>query len=161
MADAKDNAGVIGPPPLIALAAVLFGLALDWLMPVDVLTTLLSFWTRAVIGAALALAGIALAVSARQRFIAAGTNVEPWKPAVRLATSGPYRYVRNPMYVGLMLMAGSIGVGFASDWTLVMLLPLALTLRNGVVLREERYMERKFGEEYLQFKDRVPRWGIW
>jgi protein-S-isoprenylcysteine O-methyltransferase Ste14 len=157
----KDNAGVIAPPPLIALAAVAIGLLLDWLIPVYVLDTLLSFWTRMVIGAALAVGGVALAISARRRFIESGANVEPWKPALHLATSGVYRYVRNPMYCGLLLLAGGIGFAFASDWTLVMVVPLALMLRNGVVLREERYLEKKFGEEYRLYKSRVPRWGIW
>ena len=157
----RDNAGVIAPPPLLALAAVAIGLVLDWLLPVYVLATLLSFWTRVVIGVALVAGGAALAISARQRFIEAGTNVEPWKPALHLATTGVYRYVRNPMYVGLLLMAGGIGIAFASDWALVMVLPLALVLRNGVVLREERYLEAKFGDDYRRFKERVPRWGIW
>jgi protein-S-isoprenylcysteine O-methyltransferase Ste14 len=161
MAEAQRNAGVIAPPPLIALAAVVIGLALDWFVPVYVLTTLLSFWTRIVAGAALVVAGAALAIAARRRFIEAGTPVEPWKSVVRLTTAGVYQYVRNPMYVGLMLMAGGIGIAFASDWTLVMEVPLALILRNGVVLREERYLEAKFGEEYRRFKARVPRWGIW
>jgi protein-S-isoprenylcysteine O-methyltransferase Ste14 len=158
---AQDNAGVIAPPPLVTLAAVVIGFVVDWLLPVYVLGTLLSFWTRVVIGAALIVGGAALAISGHNRFVEAGTNVEPWKPTLRLATTGVYRYVRNPMYVGLLLIAGGIGVAFASDWTLVMVLPLALILRNGVVLREERYLEAKFGDEYQRFKERVPRWGIW
>lgn len=161
MAETKDNPGVIAPPPLIALAAVAFGLALDWLVPVYVLATLLSFWVHVGLGVALVIAGAALAIAARRRFIEAGTPVEPWKTVVRLTTSGVYRYVRNPMYVGLMLMAGGVGIAFAADWTLVMVAPLALVLRNGVVLREERYLEAKFGEAYRRFKASVPRWGIW
>jgi len=161
MTTANDNPGVIAPPPLIALAAVLLGLLIDWLLPVYVLATLLSFWMHVVIGILLVAAGAALAVSARHQFIDAGTNVNPWKPALHLATSGVYQYVRNPMYTGLLLMTAGIGIAFASDWTLVMVVPLAFALRNGVVLREERYLERKFGEEYRRYKDKVPRWGIW
>ena len=69
--------------------------------------------------------------------------------------------MRNPMYVGLLLLVGGFGIAFASDWTLVLLVPLALLLRNGVVLREERYLEDKFGEDYRRYKASVPRWGIW
>ena len=65
------------------------------------------------------------------------------------------------MYVGLMLLVGGIGIALASDWTLVLLVPMALVLHYGVVLREERYLERKFGEEYRRYKASVPRWGIW
>jgi protein-S-isoprenylcysteine O-methyltransferase Ste14 len=161
MVDPKQNAGVIAPPPLLALAALLIGLALDWLLPLFVLGTLLGSWTRGFCGGVIMTAGIALAIAGRQRFREAGTNVEPWKPALKLATAGVYQYVRNPMYVGLMLMVGGIGIALAGDWTLAMAAPLALVLRNGVVLREERYLEAKFGDEYRRFKARVPRWGIW
>jgi protein-S-isoprenylcysteine O-methyltransferase Ste14 len=122
---------------------------------------LLGPWTRGFVGGVVLTAGVALAMAGRERFREAGTNVEPWNPAVRVVTAGVYQYVRNPMYVGLMLMVGGLGVALASDWALVMIVPLALTLRNGVVLREEFYLERKFGDEYRRFKARVPRWGIW
>ena len=155
----KDHPGVIAPPPLIGLAALLLGLLLDWLAPVYVLATLLGPWWRGFLGGLIVASGAALAVSARQHFLEAGTNVRPWKPAVRLITSGAFRYLRNPMYVGLMLLVGGFGIAFASDWTLVMLVPLALILRNGVVLREERYLEAKFGEDYRRYKASVPRYG--
>jgi protein-S-isoprenylcysteine O-methyltransferase Ste14 len=161
MSDTRDHAGVIAPPPLIALAALALGLALDWLAPLFVIATLMSFWVRVVVGVVILAGGLALPILARRCFIAAGTNVEPWKPVVRVVTTGVYRYVRNPMYTGLMLLVGGIAIAFALDWTLVMVLPLALVLRNGVVLREERYLERKFGDEYRSYKASVPRWGIW
>lgn len=161
MADPKDNAAVIAPPPLIALAALVIGLALDWLLPLFVLATVLGSWMRGFLGGVIATAGAALAIAGRQRFLEAGTNVEPWRPAVRVVTAGVYQHVRNPMYVGLMLMVGGLGIALASDWTLVMLVPLAFTLKHGVILREERYLEQKFGEEYRRFKARVKRWGIW
>jgi protein-S-isoprenylcysteine O-methyltransferase Ste14 len=161
MTEPKDHPGVIAPPPLIALATLLLGLFLSWLMPVYVLATLLSLWERIALGAVLVIAGCALPIAARQRFRDLGTNVNPWKPALHLATTGVYRYVRNPMYVGLMLLVGGFGIAFASDWTLVLLVPMAFVLRHGVVLREERYLEAKFGDDYRRYKARVPRWGIW
>jgi protein-S-isoprenylcysteine O-methyltransferase Ste14 len=161
MADRKDIPGVIAPPPLIALAAVLIGLLLDWLLPVYVLATLLGAWGRGFLGGLLIASGLAIGIAGRQRFIEAATNVNPWKPALHLAIVGVYRYVRNPMYAGMLVVAGGIGVAFASDWTVVMLLPLALVLHYGIVLREERYLEGKFGDDYRRFKERVPRWGIW
>jgi len=161
MAAANDTPGVIAPPPLIATFAVVFGLLLDRLVPAYVLGTMLSFWERVVTGALLAIAGGALAITAERRFKAVGTNVPPWKPAFHLATSGVYQRLRNPMYVGLMLLVGGIGIALASDWTLVLLVPTAIVLHYGVVLREERYLERKFGEEYRRYKESVPRWGLW
>jgi len=69
--------------------------------------------------------------------------------------------MRNPMYIGLLLLTGGIGIALASDWTLVLLVPTALILHYGVVLREERYLEAKFGDAYRRYKAKVPRWGLW
>jgi protein-S-isoprenylcysteine O-methyltransferase Ste14 len=161
MTTAKDAPGVIAPPPLIATATVVFGLLLDrTVSDAHMLATTLSFIERVAAGAFVALAGGALAVTAERRFKAVGTNVPPWKPALHLATSGIYERMRNPMYVGLLLLTGGIGIALASDWTMVLLIPMALVLHYGVVLREERYLEKKFGEDYRRYKARVPRWGI-
>jgi protein-S-isoprenylcysteine O-methyltransferase Ste14 len=160
MTEARNSAGVIAPPPLIALAVVVLGLALDWLLPAYVLTLLLSLTERIVIGAMLIAAGGALAMPAIRAFRSAGTNVEPWKPTRALATGGLYAYVRNPMYVGLAFLVAGLGVALASDWTLVMLAPGALVMHFGVVKREERYLEGKFGDEYRRYKTRVPRYGV-
>ncbi len=161
MSEAKDNPGIIAPPPLIALAALVLGLVLSWFVPLYMLETVLSSWTRGFVGGVVATAGLALGLAGRSRFIEAGTNVNPWKPSVNLATAGVFQYVRNPMYVGLLMMVGGFGIAFASEWTLLLLLPTAFLFRNGVVLREERYLEGKFGEPYLRYKAGVPRWGIW
>jgi protein-S-isoprenylcysteine O-methyltransferase Ste14 len=157
----NDAPGVIAPPPLIAAATVVLGLALDWLLPTRVFHDLIAIWLREVIGAVVAVAGVALAVAARQRFMQIGTNVQPWKPAIHLATSGVYTRLRNPMYLGLILLVLGVAIGFASDWTLLLLVPMALILHYGVVRREERYLETKFGEDYRRYKANVPRWGIW
>jgi protein-S-isoprenylcysteine O-methyltransferase Ste14 len=161
MGESRDNPGVIAPPPLIALATLLLGLAIDWLLPIYVTATLLGSWWRGFLGGLLVATGLAIGIAGRQRFVEAGTNVNPWKPSVRLATAGIYQYVRNPMYTGMMVLVGGFGVAFASDWTLVLLVPMAFLLRNGVILREEAYLEAKFGEEYLAYKAKVARWGIW
>ena len=160
MAEAHDTAGVIAPPPLIALGVVVIGVALDWLLPAYVLTTLLSFDERIVIGAVLIVSGGAFGLSAVREFRAARTHVEPWKPSSALVSSGIFRWLRNPMYVGLGLLAAGIGVALASDWTLVMLVPGALLIHFGVVKREELYLEAKFGDAYRRYRDAVPRYGI-
>jgi len=160
MSETRDTAGVIAPPPLLALAALVLGLLLDWLAPAYVLYVLLSTTERIIIGVVLMAAGGALAVPAIRAFRSAGTHVEPWKPALALATTGVYAYVRNPMYVGLTLLLVGLGIAFASDWTLVTTVAFALTIHFGVVLREERYLEAKFGEPYRQYTARVPRYGL-
>lgn len=156
----RDNPGVIAPPPLIAFAALALGFALDWLLPVNSLATTSSGWPGIIIGGLLVVAGLAIGVPARMRFIAAGTNVNPWKPTLKLATGGIFTRLRNPMYAGMLLIVCGIGVARPSVWILLMLVPMALLLHFGAVLREERYLEAKFGDEYRSYKARVPRWGL-
>ena len=160
MTEARDSAGVIAPPPLIALTAVVLGLALDWLMPAYVVSVLLSLTERIIIGAMLIAAGGELAIPAMRGFRSAGTHVEPWKPSSALVTDGIFGWLRNPMYVGLALIVAGLGIALASDWMLVMLVPAVLLLHFGVVKREERYLEAKFGDAYRAYKERVPRYGI-
>ncbi len=159
MNESKDTAGVIAPPPLIALTAVLAGLALDWLAPAYVLTVMLDRSERIVIGVVLIAVGAVLGFPAILAFRSAGTNIEPWKPSTVLTTTGVYAYVRNPMYVGLELLVAGIGIALASDWTLVMLVAVALTMHFGVIKREERYLAAKFGAAYEQYCEAVSRYG--
>jgi protein-S-isoprenylcysteine O-methyltransferase Ste14 len=160
MTEVRDNAGVIAPPPLIALAAVLLGLALDWLLPAYVLTVLLSFWERVFIAVILIGAGAALAIPALLGFRLAGTHVEPWKASTVLVTGGVFGRLRNPMYVGLTLLLSGLSIVLASDWMLVMTIVFMPVIHFGVVKREERYLEAKFGDAYRAYKASVPRYGI-
>ena len=155
----RDTAGVIAPPPLLALAAVVFGLLLDGLFPAYVLAVLLDFPERMIAAFVLFAASAALAVPAVLAFRRAGTHVEPWKPVSALVTRGIFRFLRNPMYVGLILLVAGIAVALASDWMLVMTVTLAFALHFGVVRREERYLEAKFGDAYRDYCTSVSRYG--
>ena len=160
MTEARDTAGVIAPPPLIALAAVVLGVALDWLLPAYLLTVLLTLSERIVIAVILFAAGAGLAIPAMRGFRSAGTHVEPWKPSLTLVTDGIFGWLRNPMYVGLTLLLTGLAILMASDWMLVMTIIFVPLIHFGVVRREERYLEAKFGDAYRQYKARVPRYGV-
>lgn len=160
MTDVRETAGVIAPPPLVALGAVILGVLLDWLMPAYVLSAVLTRNGRIIIGLLLIVAGIAIGVAGRGIFVRFGTNVNPYRPSSVLVTAGIFGYVRNPMYVGLALMVAGIGIALASDWTLVMLVIAALLVHFGVVKREERYLDAKFGDAYRRYMDAVPRYGL-
>jgi protein-S-isoprenylcysteine O-methyltransferase Ste14 len=159
MSDVRDTAGVIAPPPLIAAVAVALGLLLDRLLPAYVLTVLLPLPERIAIGSVVMAAGFALALPAILAFRRAGTHVEPWKSSSALVTDGIFRWLRNPMYVGATLLLAGFAVLLASDWTLVMTVGFALVVHFGVVKREERYLEAKFGSAYRGYKAQVPRYG--
>jgi protein-S-isoprenylcysteine O-methyltransferase Ste14 len=73
-------------------------------------------------------------------------------------TDGPFRYTRNPIYVALTLFYLGIGVVLNALWVLLLIVPLIVVMQLGVITREERYLERKFGDEYLRYKARVRRW---
>lgn len=156
---ADDHPGVIAPPPLIVGTALVVGLVLDWLVPAYVSYVLFDFATRMVVGVLLAGAGLAMVVMAGHLFHRLGTNAFPWQPTLVLATHHIYGYLRNPMYVGMIMIAAGIGFALASDWTLALLVPAAFVLHRGVVLREERYLTSKFGEDYRQYLAKVPRYG--
>jgi protein-S-isoprenylcysteine O-methyltransferase Ste14 len=75
-----------------------------------------------------------------------------------IVETGPYRFTRNPIYLGMVLGLIGLAIAFNSLWLLVTLVPFALVIRYAVITREEAYLERKFGEVYLAYKSRVRRW---
>ncbi len=75
-----------------------------------------------------------------------------------IITGGPYAYTRNPLYVALALFHGAVAIAAGNVWALLLLAPALLVVRYFVIAREERYLEAKFGEEYLRYKARVRRW---
>ncbi len=157
MADAGERgARVRFPPPLVYLGAVLGGLAVDrWLAaaPVPIDRTL-----RITAGALLATAGVALAASARIHFLRTGQSVIPWTPTPELIFQGPYRYTRNPMYVGMTLLTLGLGVALNNLWMSLFALPALLIVHLIAVLPEEKYLSEKFGDSYRTYLTRVRRY---
>jgi protein-S-isoprenylcysteine O-methyltransferase Ste14 len=151
------TADVIARPPLFFLAALLIGFVLDRLLrlPFQVPGTDLVHW---IVGGSLILIGLALAAAGVRNFSRVGTPVRSIKPTRALATTGIHGWSRNPIYLGMFLLYGGIGVAAQSPWTLILALPLAITIRYGVVAREEAYLERRFGDAYRDYKARVRRW---
>jgi protein-S-isoprenylcysteine O-methyltransferase Ste14 len=155
MDDTADTAQVIIRPPLAWGLAVIAGLALNWLVPLPFLPAgLLAGWLGALVFV-LALALFAWAIVTVTR---AGSNVPTYLPTTTIVESGPYRFTRNPIYLGMVL--GLIGLAIAFDdlWLLMMLVPFVLVIRYGVVAREEAYLERKFADVYRGYRSRVRRW---
>jgi protein-S-isoprenylcysteine O-methyltransferase Ste14 len=151
------TARVIARPPLLFLAALLIGFVLDRLLrlPFPVSGIDLVHW---IIGGSLILIGLALATAGIRNFSRARTPVPSIKPTRALVTTGIHGWTRNPIYLGMFLLYGGIGVATQSPWTLILTLPLAITIRYGVVAREEAYLERRFGTAYREYKARVRRW---
>ena len=111
-----------------------------------------------ILGAIFFVAGLALNIAGFVTQKRAGTDPIPFNPSSRIVAHGPYRFSRNPMYIGLALW--TLGLAFLVDCAWMLLaVPIGLVVIDGLVItREERYLERKFGEEYLSYKRRVRRW---
>ena len=151
---APDNPGVVAPPPLIYAGALALGLVANRLYPIAFLPRAVS----RVLALPLVFGGLAIGSLGFREMRRAETNVDPYKPATAIVTEGPYRFTRNPLYVGMTLVYSGITALF-SAFPAAMLLPLALAvMRGGVIEREEAYLERKLGDEYLAYKARVRRW---
>lgn len=149
-----DTPGVIAPPPLIYLGALGIGFGLDAMVggptPPSVVARPL--------GAVLIVAGAGLMGSFVQAFGRARTPVDPYTPSETIVTEGPYRLTRNPGYLGMALAYAGIAVISKRPWALVPLPVTIAVIDRGVIAREERYLERKFGSRYTDYKRRVRRW---
>lgn len=149
-----DNPNVITFPPLIYAIPLAVGLLLHILFPVNLLPPVGAY----VLGGLLfILAGI-LAVLASRTMRQAGTNVDPSQPTTAIVSNGPFRLTRNPLYLSLTLLYGSISLLANALWPMLILPIVLIIVDRGVIVREERYLEGKFGEEYTQYKIRVRRW---
>jgi protein-S-isoprenylcysteine O-methyltransferase Ste14 len=155
MDDTADTAQVIIPPPLAWGLAIVAGLALKWLVPLPFLPAdLPTGW----LGAIVFVLALALGVWAIVTMTRAGSNVPTNLPTTTIVESGPYRFTRNPIYLGMFLGLIGLAIAFDNLWLLIMLVPFAFVIRYGVVAREEAYLERKFGDAYRGYRSRVRRW---
>ncbi len=155
MDDTADTAQVIIRPPLAWGLAVIAGLALNWLIPLPFLPADLPAGWLGTMVFVLALGLIAWAIITITR---AASNVPTNLPTTTIVESGPYRFTRNPIYLGMFLGLIGLAIAFDNLWLLMMLVPFALVIRYGVVAREEAYLERKFGDVYRRYHARVRRW---
>jgi protein-S-isoprenylcysteine O-methyltransferase Ste14 len=155
--DDTETAGVVARPPFLFLGALVLGLVWDRLLPLPFPVPGTDLVHR-IVGGALILIGLALFAAGIRNFSRAGTPVQGYKPTRALVTTGIYRWTRNPIYLGMFLVYGGIGLAAQSLWILLITVPLAITLRYGVVAREEAYLERRFGDDYRSYRDRVRRW---
>jgi protein-S-isoprenylcysteine O-methyltransferase Ste14 len=150
----QSTAGVPFPPPLVYLAGLLIGIGLEIAFPTAALPTAV-----AIAGAALGIgASLLLDVNAMRWFGRARTPAIPFKPTTALVTDGPYRVTRNPMYLGMAALYAGVAFAFGLLWAFALLPVVLVVIDRVVIAREEPYLERLFGEQYLAYKRRVRRW---
>lgn len=146
---------MIAPPPLVYLGPLLGGLLLDRLVQLPRLPRGL----RLPVGLAALAGGAALGGWFATSMRAARTPVDPRRAPTRLVVDGPFRFSRNPGYVGLALVYTGVSLLAGGRWPLFLLPGVLATVDRGVIQREERYLERRFGREYDRYRHRVRRWA--
>lgn len=151
---ATDNAGVRVPPPLIYVVIFGLGLLLHLLAPL----TFLPRWPARV--AALFFLGCYLLLFgwSYRLFRRAGTSLVPVVPSNALVVRGPYRFTRNPMYLSLLCLYLAVALWFGIIWAIILAPLVVLTVQRLAISKEERYLERQFGDSYRQYRAQVRRW---
>lgn len=150
-----DSPNVITHPPVLFLGTLIVSLLLRPLCPAHIFPN--AAFARISGGILIAL-GIGIAVWGRQQMVRVGTNINPTRPTTAIVQSGPYRFTRNPLYISLTLLYLGLTALANAVFPLFLLVPVLLVMHFGVVRREERYLEGKFGETYLEYKRQVHRY---
>lgn len=153
-----DSAQVRIPPPILLLACLVAGWALEqgrsWL----ILPATRWHAPRVAFSGSLILFGVGVIGYCALQFKKAQTRIEPWRATSSIITEGPYRYSRNPIYAAFAIAGAGIALAFNTCWMLVSLLVFVLLANKLVIEREEKYLEGKFGESYLNYRRETRRW---
>jgi len=157
MTDGQDNPGIKVPPPLIYVVPLVLGLMLNRRVHLPYLPFLSRGLARG-LGWSLMGGGAVLNVWFLRTVRKTDLPIRTDKPVPKLTTEGPFRYSRNPSYLALAMIYSGIASLRNSLWVMLLLPLVVMLMQREVIVREERYLERTFGEEYLTYKGRVRRW---
>lgn len=152
-----EYADVVIRPPNLFLGGLTASAILELFYPIGP-GLLQGSWKPIVIGLVFAAAGAVIAWKAVDQFRNAGATVPINEPTEALVTNGLYGITRNPIYIGLIVTYFGVALALTSGWGLLLLPWLVVTLHTGVVLREEQFLRRKFGDAYASYLEAVPRW---
>jgi protein-S-isoprenylcysteine O-methyltransferase Ste14 len=152
----KDRAAVIAPPPLLTVFAIGAGLLADHFVPIAIVPGIGA--TRFVLFGFLLLVAATFIFSGLAQLMTHHEHPSPYKPTVAIVAGGIYRFTRNPIYVGFIIIGVAIAVVVNTVWLLLASIALFLALHFGVVKAEERYLSAKFGDTYDDYRRRVRRW---
>jgi protein-S-isoprenylcysteine O-methyltransferase Ste14 len=150
-----DAPDILVLPPVLVGGTLIIGVAIHYLLWT---VTLLPTIPARVLGFTIFVAAGLLAHLAHNAMKRVGTNVLPTRPTVALATDGPYRFTRNPLYVAAIGVYLGVTLWVDGLAPLLLLFPMAWLLNRWIVLPEERYLETKFGDAYTSYRSSVRRW---
>jgi protein-S-isoprenylcysteine O-methyltransferase Ste14 len=150
----RDHASVKIHPPILLLIHIFAAFLLNWSLPLPFAFPKILVW----LGYLLILVGIGLAFSAAGRFMKAHTTLDPHGSVNEIVTSGPYRFSRNPIYLGFVCLLIGFPFIFRTYWGLILSPVFMISLYQLIIKHEESYLEKKFGDSYTSYKSRVGRW---
>ena len=153
-ADSTDNAGVAFHPPVLLLLALLLGFVVRWLTPLRFLPG----EATVPLGPVVVAASLGWFMWAEVTMRRAGASIPTSEPTEAIAMRGPYSWSRNPIYLSMVALQIGVGLWANSGWFLGLAALSAALLWWGVISREERYLDQKFGTAYLEYKADVRRW---
>ncbi len=154
-----QSSGVRVFPPALYAAGIVVAYLLQWWWPLRPMTAGSGLMLVArPVGWVFIAASIILPIWAVGLFRRAGTTPNPTRPTTALVFTGPYRFTRNPMYLGLALLQAGLAMATNTLWPLLTLVPVVVAVRRLIIDREERYLGAKFGDEYRAYQARVRRW---
>ena len=156
MENKNDNPGVYIPPPLFYVVAFFAALLLQKLVPLN--KQFFYTTTSKIIGSAIILISLFFNFPALRQFFKTKNTLVTIKPANSLQTTGIYSISRNPMYVSLLLLYVGLSFIIGNWWHLILLPLLFLIVQEYIIKREEKYLDRRFGEQYFDYKTKVRRW---
>jgi protein-S-isoprenylcysteine O-methyltransferase Ste14 len=154
MPRSADAPAILVLPPVLVGGGLVIGILLHWLRPIP----LLPLVPARVFGVTTFLLAGVLAYFAEAAMKRAGTNIFPTQPALALVTDGPFRFSRNPLYIAAVGLYLGVALWVGGLAPFLLLVPVVWLLHWGIVLREERYLETKFGDTYRAYRARVRRW---
>ena len=156
MRGSQGGARVRFPPPLVFVLGAVAGAVLHhFVWP---LHAPLPSGVRIGIGIGLFVAGVAIIASTLVHFKRTGQDPKPWKPTPSLILRGPYRFSRNPIYLGMVLTFFGLGIAIDVLWVSAFALLALFVVHLVAVVPEERYLAELFGEEYARYRNRVRRY---
>ena len=154
----KDHAAVRFPPPLVGILAIVIGYVLGRFFPIMddfLLPAPLRYWVG---GAIVLVAGVVLGWWPIKLFQEIEQDVKPWTSTPDIVVKGPYKFTRNPMYLMMVLVCIGFSIILDEAWVLIAAPVCGYVIYLIAIRHEERYLEEKFGESYVAYKNSVRRW---
>ena len=150
----NDNPGVKLAPPIVYLGLGLIGVGMEYVIPLSIgIDSPSNYLGVGVIIVSIVSLGFMFKLFKRYE-----TEIDPWKTTSKIITTGPYKYSRNPVYIFACGVPIGLGIAFNTYWALFAFIPALIIVYYTAVKKEEKYLETKFGQEYLDYKAKVRRW---